>query len=480
MALKKFAFDATILTVARICQAAANALALPLLARLLQPSDFGLMAAANSILFLATVLADSGFANSLVRTDFSDYKVWSSVFWVTAAWSGCLGLLVAALAVPVSWILKQPNASPLIAALAILPFGIGLLAAPAAELQQRKKFLWIGVSDILAAFSGISAAVFFAAKGAGPWALVAQSLTALGVKAAVVLSATRFRPRLIFNRHLISEHLHFARNTAAFAIVLFFGTQMDNIMISRSVGPGPLGLYSMSYRLMGLPQLLGSGNNALYPRLVKLHQDKQALRQLVLIVTTILSIVIFPPMALICASGQSVFTVLLSDRWSEVADLFVFMAPVGALQAVTGIHVILLMAIDRTDIRLKITIESCIIWLIVLLSVAHLGVRAVAMGLMFSYLIYYPRLLYLILRPIDCTVLDYFRAMSVPLVISIAFALGHAFLRQSSHFDPLSETFVAAVEAVLAYLTIALFLLRSLRRALITAHSLIKRADDEA
>jgi O-antigen/teichoic acid export membrane protein len=479
LAFRKFALDATVLTFARIFQASAGALVLPVLARLLQPSDFGLMAATNSILFLANILAHEGFANSLVRTDFREKTVWSSVFWVTTAWSACLTLLVATLAVPVGWLLKQPNVAPLIVAMSIVPFGVGLLATPVAELQQRKQFGWLSASDILGSVAGIAAAVVFAVAGAGPWALVAQSLIAFVVRAVVIVLSTRFRPSLAFDRHLIGEHLHFARNTGAFAVALFFSTQMDNVMIARSSGSGPLGVYSMASRVTGLLSLLGTAYSALYPRLVKLQQDKQALRQLVLMSAMVLAILLFPPTAMLCVSGSSVFTVIFSDRWSDVATVFSYLAPVGALQAVGGIHVAVLMAVGRTDVRLRLTVEFAILWLIVLVSVAHLGIQAVAIGSLVTNLVYYPRFLSLFLKPIDGRVIDYIGVMLVPFCVSAAVALLHVAFRGHFVLSPLLETCLAALETAVAYGVIGLLMRRRISEALMSSRVLIGRADEE-
>jgi PST family polysaccharide transporter len=477
LALRKFALDATVVTAARIFQVAVNVLALPVLARLLHPSDFGLMAAANSVLFLTSVLADAGFASSLVKTNVDEVRAWSSVFWVTTAWSACLALVLALLAVPMGRLLKQADVAPLIAALAVIPFIQGVLAAPVAELQQRKRFGWIGASDVLGSISGVAAAVLFAIAGTGPWALIAQSLALVIVKAAVIALSTRFRPRFAFDRHLISEHLHFALNTGAFAIVLFFGTQMENILIARSLGSGSLGLYSMAYRIMNMPSLLCSAFTVLYPRLVKLHEDKQALRELVLTVTMVFAIIVFPPMAMLCVSSKSVFTVLFSARWTEAATVFSYLAPVGALQAVSGIHVHVLMAVGRTDTRLRIAVEYVILWMIVLLSVVHLGINAVAIGLLLSYLAYYPRFLLLFLRPIECSVLDYARVMLVPLCVSAAIASAHVALRPP--LTPRFETCAAALECLMAYLVIGLLMRRCLLDALANLRPVLKRADEE-
>jgi PST family polysaccharide transporter len=480
LALRRVVLDATTLTVARVFQVFASALSLPILSRFLEPSDFGLVAAANSILFLASVLADAGFANSLVRTGFDEKRIWSSVFWTSAAWSAGLALFLAVLSAPLSWLLREPRVAPLIAAMAVLPLGQGLIAAPTADLQQRRKFGQLGAADIFGSLAGIAAAIFVASLKAGPWALVAQSLIYLGVKASIVSASTRFRPSLVFDRSLISEHVHFARDTAAFGVVLFLATQMDNIVVARSSGPAALGVYSMAYRMMSMPSLLCSALNALYPRLVQIRSDKSAMRELVLVVTVLFSIIVFPPMAILCVSGESVFSVILSPRWREVAPIFSYMAPVGALQAVSGIHAPVLMAINRTDLRLRIAVEFTVLWMLVLISVAHFGIQAVAIGLLCSYLAYYPRFLMLFLRPLDCPIVDYIRPMAVPLCISAAVAIAHLALRGKFSFTPLNETFVAIAEILLAYCIVGLLLRNILSKAYSTSRALLGKTDKGA
>lgn len=480
MALRKFALDASLLTVARVFQAITTVLALPILARLLHPSDFGLMAVANSVLYLANVLADAGFGNSLVRTDFQERAIWSSVFWVTLVWSALLSLLVLALAVPAGWLLREPDVPPLVATMAIIPLGFGVLAAPTADLQQRNRFDLISLSDILGSIAGVIAVIVFAYAGSGAWALVAQSLTALLVKAVVILRTTRFRPLFVFDRHIIHEHLHFARNTGAFALTLFLAAQMDTILIARFVGNGPLGIYSMANRINAMPMIITTSLGALYPRLVKLQNDKQAICQIVLITTMVMSIVIFPPMAILIAAGRSVFTVVLSDRWSELAPVFAYMAPVGALMAVTGIHVSVLMAIGRTDARLRLSLEHSIVWLVALILAVHFGIRAVALAMLLSYVVYYPRLLYIFLSPIGGSVVEYLRVLILPFLVSAAVALAHVLLRNLVALDSLQETGLAFVEGMITYALLGLIMWGRVYEAFATMRTLITRADSSA
>lgn len=464
MALKKWAFDTTILTIARIVQVAANFVVLPILSRFLAPSDFGLIALANSIVLFATLVGDPGIAQSLVRTSPEDRDVWSSVFWMTVLWSACLAILQLAIALPAAWLLNEPRVTWLIGALAAGPFLQGIMAAPAADVQQRHQFAWLAASDILGSIFGIAGAIILAVRGGGAWALVAQSLISCGIRAATISAVTHFRPTLAFCKLQVNEHLNFGRDTAAFSVVLFFASQMDTILIGRLLGTGPLGLYSMAYRIMSAASLLSSPiQNALYPRMVRLRHDKRSLRRLLLVVSTGLAALIFPPMALLSVSSKSIFAVVLSDRWLGSAPVFSFLAPIGALHAVTGIAGSFFMAIGRTDLRLRLATEFTLLWIVVLIFVVPFGIKSVAIWYAIAHICYYPRFMLLYLRLFECRIITFVRALSIPTIVSLIVALLHETLMY--YLSTWTEIIMVGAEIIVAYLLIILFMRNKLLEA---------------
>jgi PST family polysaccharide transporter len=422
MALRKLAFDAAALSAARAIQLALSFLALPLLARLLGPADFGLVALAMSFVLFTMTLSDAGIGLSLVRTPPHDIAAWSSAFWMISAISAGLSLFLLAIAWPAAQLFNQPHLAVLVAALAPLPLIQGMLSPPLADLQQREKFQQLALAEISGALSGVAMAIWIALAGGGAWALVGQQLAYWGVKAAVVICTTRFRPRFILEFSGLRQHVLFGRDTAGWSLINFFARQIDPLVIAKLIGTAALGLYAMAYRLMTLPGHLVSGpiQSTVYTRMVALREDIPGLRRLLLIASRGIASFVFPPMALLCVASTPFIQVFLSDRWLPAAIILSIFAPVGALQAVTGLNGALLMAVGRTDLRLKLTYEFTLIWVVAAPLLALQSLLAVAIGYAALYALYAPRLLQLFLRPIGTSIRTYLGALSIPFSVSCA------------------------------------------------------------
>lgn len=453
MALRRLAIGAAALSAARMTQTALAFLSLPILARLLAPAEFGLVALAMSFVLFTMAFADAGMGQSLVRTPASETHVWSSAFWMIAGLSGTLSLLLLAIAWPAAWLFDQPALAPLIAALAPVPLMQGMLSPAAADLQQRECFVQLAAAEMAGALCGITAAVVFALNGYGAWALVAQQLAMWTAKAVVLASTTRFRPRFVMQREGLAPHLRFGIDTAGWSLVNFFARQIDPMVIAKIIGTAPLGLYSIANRLMTLPGFLVSGpaQNTLYTRMVKLRDNLPALKSLVLIASRALAGVVFLPMAMLCVTAPAFIEVFLSEKWMGAAPLLAVMAPVGAFQAVTGLNGAILMAIGRTDLRLRLTFEFTLIWLCAIPLLATQGLFAVAMGYAAVFMLYLPRTCWLFLHPIGCSLREYASALAVPFAISVAVALAHVLIRALLAPPALIEIGLAACEAIAGY-----------------------------
>lgn len=453
MALKRLALGAAALSAARATQTLLTFLALPLLARLLDPSEFGLVALATSFVLFTMAFSDAGMGQSLVRTPSEQTEVWSSAFWMIALLSGSLSILLLAIAWPAAWAFNEPRLTALVCALAPLPLVQGMLAPAIADLQQREKFGLLAAAEVSGAAAGAVAAVWVALAGGGAWALIAQQLALWGAKAIVLVCATQFRPRFQLRLAGLEPHFRFGRDTAGWSLVNFFARQIDPLAIAKFIGTTALGYYSVAYRLMSLPGFLVSGpiQSTLYTRMVRLRHDLPALKRLVLIASRATASFVFPPMALLCVASPAFVHIFLSERWAPAALLFSILAPIGALQAVTALNGALLMATGRTDLRLRLTLEFTLIWVVTAPLLAMINLTAVAIGYAAVFLAYLPRTLQLFLRPIDASIREYVGAISVPLLIAGGLMAAHTTMVAILQLSPWPEIALAVVEILVGY-----------------------------
>ncbi|MEZ5956367.1 MAG: lipopolysaccharide biosynthesis protein [Hyphomonadaceae bacterium] len=475
MALKRIAFGVATLSAARIFQLASSFIAIPFLARMLTPADFGLAALALSMVMFFTMIGDAGLGRSLVRVDANDTEAWSSAFWGSILLMLGLSGIFFLLSWPAAAFFNELRLVPIMMVLSLAPLLMGVAEIPAASLLQKEKFQWLAGAEFLAAMAGIVVALWVAFHGGGAWALVWQHLTQRIVKGIVVQLASQLYPRLVLNYSKLKEHFRFMFDTAAWSMTMFVNRQADTLIVGKVLDAATLGLYNMAVRIMQLPVniLGGSLHSAVYPRFVKLREDNKALRELVLFTTMAQAVFAFPAISAVAAASHAFFTLLLSERWQASGEIFTLLAVAGAIQTIVAINGSLLQAIGRTGARLRLTVEYATLWTISALATAPFGIHAVAIGCSVTTLIYLPRLLHIYLKPIECSSLDFLRALAAPALASIALFIGHRTLMRVIEVNLWAEIGIVALETLIIYAALLLFQRREIMGQLRSVRALL-------
>lgn len=475
MALKGIAFGVATLSAARIFQLASSFVAIPFLARMLTPDDFGLAALALSMVMFFTMIGDAGLGRSLVRVDANDTEAWSSAFWGSILLMLGLSAIFFVLSWPAAAFFEEPRLVPIMMVLSLAPLLMGVAEIPAASLLQKEKFQWLAGAEFLAAMAGIVVALFVAFNGGGAWALVWQHLAQRIVKGIVVQVASQLYPRLVLNYAKLKEHFRFMFDTAAWSMTMFVNRQADTLIVGKVLGAATLGLYNIAVRIMQLPVniLGGSLHSAIYPRFVKLRENNKALRQLVLFTTMAQAVFAFPAIAAVAAASDAFFTLLLSERWQASGEIFTLLAGAAAIQTIVAINGSLLQAIGRTGARLRLTVEYAIIWTISALLTAPFGIHWVAIGCTLTSIVYLPRLLHLYLQPIECSTIDFLRVLAAPTAAALAIFIGHRLLMQTIHVSLWAEIGIVALETLIAYGALLLFQRREIMGQLRSVRALL-------
>lgn len=368
------------LSAARMAAMASQVLVLPIIARHVSPAEFGVVALAMSVAAFANIFSDAGMGRSLIRTPLSARDEWSSVFWFLAVLGTALALGFLALTPAASWFFEDPRLFWPLVALAPMPLILSLNAAFAAEMEQRRVFAELALSQVAATAVALGVAVWMAVAGFGVWALIAQQLLLVGLRALWVAARSRFRPGLRFSRAALGAHFGFGRDITAASLLGYLGEQSTVLAIGKALGAADLGLYAMATRFARLPMfgLAGPFGQVLYVRLTQAAADLGAFRTIVLSAIRCLAFVILPPMAALAAVSDTAFTLLLSDRWAEVAPIFMVLAGGAALQAATQPTAVALAALGQTTARLRLTAEITVFWLLLLGVGAAFGLLAIA------------------------------------------------------------------------------------------------------
>ncbi|WP_246377068.1 lipopolysaccharide biosynthesis protein [Nocardioides ginsengisegetis] len=310
---------------------------LVVLARLLQASDYGLVAMVTAVIGVADVLRDFGLSLVAVqRSELSD-AARDKLFWINS----CIGLVVAVVVCCSAWPLAELYGEPrltsitLVLSLTFLFNGMG--AQHRADLNRRLQFGKLALGDVVGYACGFGVALVLALLGYGYWAIVGQYVTFSSVASCYYLIAAGWLPHRYQRATDIRGELVFGAGVLGVQLSNYVAKNADSVIIGARLGDIPLGLYSRAYQLLDAPmtQLQAPVTKVVLPYLSKALDDPERYRSLILRAQAAL----LHPMMLMfgVAAGFSpiAIPVMLGDGWLGVERPFQVLC-VGGMATIAG------------------------------------------------------------------------------------------------------------------------------------------------
>jgi O-antigen/teichoic acid export membrane protein len=289
------------------------------MARLLDPAAFGLVAMAGVVLRFGSYFAEMGLGHALVqRTDIDADDVRATF---TASLG--LGLAVAGLAwlaAPLAvFFLKNAAVVPLVRVQALGFVLVGLGATATSLLRREMRFEAIAKIEVAAYVLGYGGVgITLAWLGAGVWSLVVASLAQQFFAAALNYAVARHSLRFTFNREPYAKLLGYGSRVSVVGFLEFINGNLDTLLIGRLLGSVLLGIYNRAYMLLYLPMyfLTNSLARVAFPAFSKIQNDLPRVRALYLTSSTLVATIVLPVCAGVAVAAPELVQVLLGPRWA--------------------------------------------------------------------------------------------------------------------------------------------------------------------
>jgi len=314
---------------ARLMLGAVSVLSAAVLARLLTPRDFGLLAMASTLTTFVNTFRDFGLPLATVHREDIDHRQVGALFWVNLALSALIGLLMAAMAPVLAWFYGDPRLTGITLVVTAATFVGSVGVQHEALLQRQMRFGALTAIEVGAAVVGVIAGVALAALGAGYWALVAQLVALHLTRSASLWTVCRWRPGAPPRRWPGSEHslrplFSYGFHHAAARVLSHVGRKLDQVLVGRFGGAAVLGLYSSASRWSQFPFRM------IYSPLVgvavasfsRVQHEPAAYRAHIRLALEAVFAGSLPVLAFLFAEGRLVIQVLLGDQWLSAAPLF--------------------------------------------------------------------------------------------------------------------------------------------------------------
>lgn len=308
-------------------------------ARILSPSDYGVMAMVSPIVGFLSVFQTMGLSQAVVQKGSVNDDQLNALFWLNIAASTVIALLLVLISPLVARFYNDPRVMQVTIAFAGTTLVSGLALQHSALLSRNMKFSTVSIIDI------ITAVVAFAATIAGAylihtyWALWIGIFLGAITNTALLWIAERWRPRFRISFRDTRELAEFGAHLTGFSLLNFISRNIDNVLIARFSGAEALGLYDRSYRLMVFPlQNINTPlSRVMIPILSRLQDEPSRYRRSFLLAFRLIMVAIAPAMAVAMATSDRLVPFLLGNRWAAAGPIFFWLSLSGLIQPIANV-----------------------------------------------------------------------------------------------------------------------------------------------
>lgn len=400
-----------------------------ILARLLTPSDFGVVAAGMVIMVVAWQLTDLGTTAVVIQRDVVDDSLVSSLFYFNLLLGAGLSAATVAAAGPLAAVMGQPQAAPAIRVLAAVSFIGAVGNMHHALLRRTMQFGRLATINIANAIVNGVVGISLAVAGAGIWALVVGTVAGVAVSTATAWYFEAWRPSITFSLRRLREVARFSINYFWSNTLTVLFAQLDKVIISRLLGSAPLGTYTVAQRTVTSPVSTVSAavSTVSFSAFARGQSNPELLRSGATRAAGVVALVVLPSMVGLAVLAEDAVVVVYGSRWEAAIPVIQILAPVAAVQALSCVTASVMLAMGRSDWLYRWALAYCLVGAAVMMVSAQWGLVGVSLGLATVVVVLAPFEMRMALGLIDLGLATYLRSL-LPLVAITAVMAGAAWL----------------------------------------------------
>lgn len=365
---------------------AMQVMAMVVLARLLRPADFGLVAIVTTFSLLLMNAGLNGITEAVVQRKEIDHALVSNMFWVGAGTGIVLTTAFAAAAPLLGRFYGDARTGAVAIGMSLTILITSVSIQHLALLKRSMRFSALSANDVIARAASVAVSVILAWAGWGYWALVAG---AIAMQLATCIGAwvwCRWLPGLPRRVPGTGQMIKFAINVYAHFALNYFTRNVDNLIVGWSFGPFALGSYKKAYDLAVLPlsQLSAPLDAVAVPTLSRLTGDMGRYAHYVLRCLSTLAFVGMGLGAVLALVGKDLILVLLGPGWDEAGRIFTFFGPGIGIMMLYYAHGWISVSIGKPGRWLRWGVVESLVTAVMFLIGRRWGPVGVAAGLAVS------------------------------------------------------------------------------------------------
>lgn len=352
------------------------------LARLLTPSDFGLVAMVTSLTGVAEIIRDFGLSSAAIQARTLSKEERSNLFWVNLGIGSACAIVIATTQPLIVRFYNRPALGPIVFSLAWLFIVSGANTQFRAELRRGLRFRALAFADVMSQVLSVAVAIAMAALGYGYWAIVCQQITLVVVAFGMNVVNSHWRPSGYTRGLPMRKFFRYASGVLGTQVLGYTVNNVDNVAIGATWGSGPLGAYTRAYQLLMVPinQINSPLSGVVLPVLSQVQDEPERFQRYLHRAQLVNAYLLGLVFAVGAALAGPIVTILFGPRWSDITPVFVALAVGGVFRSLTQLSYWIFLALGLTTMQLKQYLWTRPVMIALILAGLPWGITGVAIG----------------------------------------------------------------------------------------------------
>jgi PST family polysaccharide transporter len=432
-----------------------------ILARLLVPEQFGLVAMVTAVTRIAERFATLGLSTATVQAPKITHGQCSNLFWINVGAGVFFAAMLVLLSPAIVNFYEDERLQTIAVVLSLNFVWTGLTVQHEALLLRQMKLPRIAGNRLTATFVSLCLAIGLALGGFGYWALVWKEVAQVALTAVGAWMLCPWVPGRPSRRVNMDRLLRFGRDMTLTQLLLGVTAQLDNLLIGRFGGAVELGLYRQAYNLMKAPieRLRGPIYSVSQPGLSVLQLEPARYRRYYQRIVFAVSLATVPLGVFTAIYAHEIVLVVLGETWLGAVVFLRIFSVMAAIQPALGTGGIVMITCGYTGRQFLLTLLFNAMSVVLMFAGIKWGAVGVAAGRMAALVLTMPWVLYYGFAGTPVSVRDFLRSVSRPVAASLTMGAALLLLQYFAHLESVLLSLLAACGTAIAIYFLAFNLL---------------------
>lgn len=430
-----------------------------ILARLLEPGDFGLLGMANIFIYLGTLLNEQGFSSALIQNQNVDDRHYSTVFWTNIAFGLLLMSLLHITTPAIVVFFEHEELKVILETLSLILVLSSITVVPRALLSKQMDFRSLAIVDTVSYMTGGTVGIYLALNEFGVISLVYQTIVQMAVAVVLYWFFSKWRPRLFFSVQAIKDIYRFGMHITGTSVLSYAGRNIDNLLIGKFLGADALGYYSLAFKLMMLPirHIAWMVSQVMYPAYSHIQHDVNKIREHYLIMLKAVCLVTFPMLFILFAMAPEFVFGILGPDWEPAILIIRLLCIAGIIKVIVISWSSVLLSRGRSGLHFRLTLIGTLTLVMFMLAGLPWGIYGVTALYALHHILWLPfagsKALASIQLPIGKVSPVILRSITLCLPMLLVVAI----LKLTVRIEPLQALLVYSIAGTIVYAIVVFY-----------------------